>query len=42
MAKWFTDQVDEYYTEDPEKLDNVLRGNALRLFPRLGRIVSKS
>jgi predicted TIM-barrel fold metal-dependent hydrolase len=35
MAAWYTRHVDEYYDGRPDRLEQVMRENALRLLPRL-------
>jgi hypothetical protein len=39
MAGWYTKNVEEHYSNDAEKLKNVLSGNALKLFPRLKSMI---
>lgn len=39
MADWCTDNLREYYATDQERLDTILYGNVLRLFPRLKAIL---
>lgn len=34
MADWYTQQIEEHYADNKEKLEGVLGGNALKLFPR--------
>jgi hypothetical protein len=37
MASWYTKNLEKYHSDDFEKLDGVLRQNALELLPRLRR-----
>jgi len=37
MAAWYTKNLEEYHSDDFEKLDGVLRRNALKLLPKLQR-----
>lgn len=36
-VEWYTENLDNYFTERPLDLANVMRNNALRLFPNLGK-----
>lgn len=34
MASWYTKNLEEYYAGNKEKLEGILGGNALKLFPK--------
>ncbi|TFK43462.1 hypothetical protein BDQ12DRAFT_180817 [Crucibulum laeve] len=35
MADWYTNNLEKHYSEHPQKLEDVMCNNALKLFPRL-------
>jgi len=37
-SAWYTNNVDAYFAGRPEALERVMRGNALTLLPRLGKL----
>ncbi|KAG9218960.1 hypothetical protein CCMSSC00406_0001370 [Pleurotus cornucopiae] len=39
MSKWYTDNLESFYANDPHSLHAIMAGNALRLFPRLRETV---
>lgn len=39
MSKWYTDNLECFYANDPHSLHAIMAGNALRLFPRLRETV---
>lgn len=41
MAGWYTKNLAEHYAKDPAKLEAVLYGNALKLFPKWQKIFAK-
>lgn len=39
MAGWYTQNLEAFYGDNVEKLNGVMYGNALKLFPRLKDIL---
>ncbi|CCM03180.1 uncharacterized protein FIBRA_05302 [Fibroporia radiculosa] len=42
MATWYTENLDQFYSDDPEQLEAINNGNALSLIPTLRRLLSRA
>jgi hypothetical protein len=41
ICQWYTAGLEKYFSEDKEKLEQVLYKNAFELFPRIENVMSK-